>query len=118
MSGDEFAGDAAAVTATVCETTAGPDMAQVTLVKLAAGGDVSHYVDAMALAGVEAGKRLGEHMLLAWYDRERDFESPQHASECHPDSAVPGYVDYVLSHGATLRIDFDDGRFVFFYMPV
>ena len=104
MTGDKFAGDAAAVTATACETPAGPDMAQVTLVKLAAGG--------------EAGKRLGEHMLLAWYDRERDFESPQHASECHLDSAVPGYVDYALSHGATLKVDFDDGRFVFFYMPV
>jgi hypothetical protein len=44
-------------------------------------------------------------MLLAWYDRDRDFESTQHASECHQDSAVPGYVDYGVHHGATLMVD-------------
>ena len=56
--------------------------------------------------------------LLAWYDRDRDFESPQHASECHVNSAIPGYIDYALYHGATLKIDIEDGRFVFFYLPV
>jgi len=53
-----------------------------------------------------------------WYDRDRDFESPQHASECHQDSAVPGYVDYGVHHGATLKVDMEHGRFVFFYLPV
>ena len=53
-------------------------------------------------------------MLLSWYDRDRDFESPQHASECHLDSAVPGYVDYGIYHGATLKVDIEQGRFVFF----
>jgi len=48
----------------------------------------------------------------------RDFESSQHVSECHAASAVPGYVDYRLSHGATLMVDIEDGRFVFFYVPV
>lgn len=57
-------------------------------------------------------------MLLSWYDRDRDFESPQHASECHAQSAVPGYVDYGLNHGATLMVDIEDGRFVFFYLPL
>jgi len=110
--------DKNAANAPACEPAGGPDMAGLTVVKLAAGSDVGNYLEAMTLAGVEADRRLGEHMLLAWYDRERDFESPQHASECHLDSAVPGYVDYALSHGATLKVDFDDGRFVFFYMPV
>jgi hypothetical protein len=113
MTEDKTAADAPA-----CEPTGGPDMAGSTVVNLAAGSDVGNYREAMTLAGVEADRRLGEHMLLAWYDRERDFESPQHASECHLDSAVPGYVDYALSHGATLKVDFDDGRFVFFYLPV
>jgi len=27
-------------------------------------------------------------------------------------------VDYGLYHGATLKIDIEDGRFVFFYLPV
>ncbi|MBA1446109.1 MAG: AF1514 family protein [Gammaproteobacteria bacterium] len=54
-------------------------------------------------------------MLISWYDRDRDFESPQHSSECHQDSAVPGYVDYGIHHGAKLKVDFEQGRFVFFY---
>ncbi|MDH5632548.1 MAG: AF1514 family protein [Gammaproteobacteria bacterium] len=76
------------------------------------------YQEAMALANSEADKRLGDYMLLSWYDRDRDFESPQHSSECHLDSATPGYVDYGLHHGATLKIDIEDGRFVFFYLPI
>lgn len=76
------------------------------------------YREAMTLAEAEASARLDDPMLLSWYDRDRDFESPQHASECHRDSAVPGYVDYALHRGATLRVDVEEGRFVFFYMPV
>jgi hypothetical protein len=70
----------------------------------------------MALAEEIAHEKLGEYMLLSWYDRDRDFESPQHSSECHQDSAVPGYVDYGLNHGATLKIDLYQGRFIFFLM--
>ncbi len=73
------------------------------------------YREALRRAQALAAGRLTEPMLLSWYDRDRDFEAPQHVSECHLDSAVPGYVDYALSRGATLKIDFDDGRFVFFY---
>jgi hypothetical protein len=76
------------------------------------------YRAAMQLADAEAASRLGDCMLLSWYDRDRDFESPQHASECHRASATPGYVDYGLHHGATLMVDIEAGRFVFFYMPV
>jgi hypothetical protein len=57
-------------------------------------------------------------MLLPWYDRDRDLESPQHAGECHAASAVPRHVDYGLYHGAALKIDFEDERLVFFYRPV
>jgi hypothetical protein len=31
---------------------------------------------------------------------------------------VPGYVDYGIYHGATLKVDIEQGRFVFFYLPV
>ena len=72
----------------------------------------------MQLANAEAEKLLGDYMLLSWYDRDRDFESPQHSSECHADSAIPGYVDYGLCHGARLKIDIEKGRFVFFYLPL
>jgi len=70
----------------------------------------------MKLADELAGARLGDYMMLSWYDR--DFESPQHASECHQDSAVPGYVDYGIHHGARLMVDLHEGRFVFFYLPL
>ncbi|WJW75787.1 AF1514 family protein [Thiohalobacter sp. IOR34] len=79
---------------------------------------LADYRAAMALAGRLAEEHLGEAMLLAWYDRDRDFESPQHSSECHADSAVPGYVDYALSHGARLKVELEGGRFVFFYLPL
>lgn len=72
----------------------------------------------MQLADRVAAEELTEYMLLSWYDRDRDFESPQHSSECHQDSAVPGYVDYGVNHGATLLVNIEQGRFVFFYMPV
>jgi hypothetical protein len=29
---------------------------------------------------------------------------------------MPGYVDYGLHHGATLKVDVESGRFVFFYL--
>lgn len=73
------------------------------------------YLAAMRIAKSEAESRLEFPMLLSWYDRDRDFEAPQHVSECHQDSATPGYVDYGLHHGANLMIDIENGRFVFFY---
>jgi hypothetical protein len=102
----------------VCELRREPDLRGVTVVALTPATPLADYRAAMTLADVEAGQRLGEFMLLSWYDRDRDFESPQHSSECHLDSAIPGYVDYGLSHGATLKVDIEDGRFVFFYLPV
>ena len=72
----------------------------------------------MAVANEEAERLIGENMLLASYDKDRDFESPQHASECHVNSAIPGYIDYALYHGAKLKIDIEQGRFVFFYLPI
>ncbi len=87
-------------------------------IKLLPGKPLHDYQEAMRLADAEATTELGEYMLLSWYDRDRDFESPQHSSECHLDSATPGYVDYGINHGATLKIDIEDGRFVFFYRPV
>ena len=56
-------------------------------------------------------------MLLSWYDRERDLESPAHASECHEGCPIRGYWDYALNRGGALAVDFDDGRFVFCFRP-
>jgi hypothetical protein len=95
-----------------------PDYTGVTIVELSPEPVLDDYLQAMQLANEEAERRVGDNMLLAWYDRDRDFESPQHASECHVDSAIPGYIDYALYHGATLKIDIEDGRFIFFYLPI
>lgn len=102
----------------VCRIRREPDLSGVEVLRLHPEPALKDYLAAMQLAKAEADTRLGEHMLLSWYDRDRDFESPQHSSECHQDSAVPGYVDYGIYHGATLMVDIEDGRFVFFYLPV
>jgi hypothetical protein len=101
-----------------CNLPQEPDYTGVTIVELSPDPLPEDYLQAMSVANIEAEKLLGENMLLAWYDRDRDFESPQHASECHVNSAVPGYIDYALYHGATLKIDIEQGRFIFFYLPV
>ena len=101
-----------------CPIRTAPDDSDVKIVEIQPESPLADYTQAMAMANAEAGRLIGEHMLLSWYDRDRDFESPQHASECHADSAVPGYVDYGLYHGATLKIDIEAGRFVFFYLPL
>ncbi|HQU16770.1 MAG: AF1514 family protein [Gammaproteobacteria bacterium] len=101
-----------------CPTPAPRNFSQLTVAELHPDPPVAEYRAAMALADAEAGTRLGSFMMLSWYDRDRDFESPQHVSECHQAGAVPGYVDYGLYHGATLKVDVENGRFVFFYLPV
>lgn len=73
---------------------------------------------AIKRASEVADERLGENMLLSWYDRERDLESPPHASECHEGCPVKGFWDYALNRGGALAVDFDDGRFVFCFMPL
>lgn len=95
-----------------------PDYSDVTIVELSPDPLLADYKEAMALAEEIAEEKLEQFMLLSWYDRDRDFESPQHSSECHQDSAIPGYVDYGLNHGSTLKVDLYEGRFIFFFMPL
>lgn len=101
-----------------CATPAQTDYSAVAIIELAPEPPLGDYLQAMALANAEADHRLGQHMLLSWYDRDRDFESPQHAGECHAESAIPGYVDYALYRGASLKVDIEHGRFVFFYLAI
>ncbi|MCP9438299.1 MAG: AF1514 family protein [Nitrospira sp.] len=101
-----------------CPVPSTPDLTGVTVVRLAPQPPLPDYRAAMAAANAVAQQQLGSYMLLSWYDRDRNFEAPQHVSECHQDSAVPGYVDYALHRGAKLMVDIEQGRFVFFYLPV
>lgn len=104
--------------APACPLPAAPELFGIATAALAPVPPLADYLAALRVANAEAGRRLGEYMLLSWYDRDRNFEAPQHVSECHQVGATPGYVDYGIHHGATLRVDIENGRFVFFYRPV
>jgi hypothetical protein len=101
-----------------CDIHGEVDESGIEIIAIEPKNKLDDYRQAMVMADQLAGETLGEFMLLSWYDRDRDFESPQHSSECHADSAVPGYVDYGINHGAELKVDIDHGRFVFYYLPL
>jgi hypothetical protein len=72
---------------------------------------------ALKLATVIAQQQLGDDtMLLSWYDRERELESPAGVSECHEGCATRGSWDYALNRGARLAVIFDSGRFFFCFL--
>jgi hypothetical protein len=92
-----------------------PDCRGIEVVRQTPETPLADHRAAMAPVDRIAEGRLGDRMLLSWYDR--DFETPQHVSECRADSATPGYVDYGTHHAARLKVDLEGGRFVFFYLP-
>ncbi|HED33952.1 MAG TPA: hypothetical protein ENJ08_07000 [Gammaproteobacteria bacterium] len=100
-----------------CNIPTEPDYTGVQIISPVYNETLRDYRQAMTLANEQADAVYDDYMLLSWYDRDRDFESPQHASECHENSAIPGYIDYALYHGAKLKVDIEEGRFVFFYIP-
>jgi len=72
---------------------------------------------ALKLATAIAQQQMGDDtMLLSWYDRERDLESPAGVSECHVDCATKGSWDYAKNRGARLAVEFDSGRFFFCFL--
>ena len=75
-----------------CPLTKPHDNKQLQTVVLSPEPSPTDYREAMQLADEVANEHLGSHMLISWYDADRDFESPQHPGECHLDSAAPGYV--------------------------
>jgi hypothetical protein len=79
---------------------------------------IRDYQEAVTLAKAEATKRFDEYMLVSWYDKDRDYESPPNSTECAGDCVKNGYILYGLSHGAKLKVDIENGRFVFFFTPV
>ncbi|MDM8546094.1 AF1514 family protein [Candidatus Venteria ishoeyi] len=101
-----------------CKLPSAPDYSKLEQVFIEKDPAINDYLQAMSVANKVAEDKLGEAMQLSWYDRDRDFESPQHASECHMNSAIPGYVDYALYRDASLRVVFEDERFVFFYLKI
>ena len=76
--------------------------------------ETAHDFDAaIKRASTVADELIGENMLLSWYDRDRDLESPAHVSECHEGCPTRRYWDYALNRDGALAVDFDDCRFAF-----
>ena len=95
-----------------------PEQAKMEEVSLHPEQAVEDYQQAMALARAEAERRYDDSMLVSWYDRDRDYESPPNTTECAGDCKKNGYIHYALNHGAALKVDIEDGRFVFYFTPV
>ena len=93
-----------------------PDLDQIETVNLQPPTELD-YQSAVALAKEQAEERFAEYMLISWYDRDRDFESPPNSTES-PGDEKDGYIHYGLSHGAKLKVDIGSGRFIFFFSPV
>ncbi len=86
--------------------------------RIASTGTSLDFDAAIKRASAVADELIGENMLLSWYDRERDLESPAHVGECHEGCPIKGYWDYAQNRGGALAVDFDEGRFVFCFRPL
>ena len=75
----------------------------------------SGFAEAKSLSEATASDELDEPILLSWYDKARDMESPRGVSECHTDCDTPGCVDYAANRGGALVVDIDNGAFLFCY---
>ncbi len=95
-----------------------PDINSIETVALQPQQRVNDYQEAAALANEQAGRRFKEYMLISWYDADRDLESPPNSTECAKNGRKNGYIHYGLNHGAQLKVDIENGRFVFFFTPV
>ncbi|NOX25805.1 MAG: hypothetical protein GXP59_06795 [Deltaproteobacteria bacterium] len=95
-----------------------PGLSGIEVVTLQLENGDGDYLAAAALANKQAARRFKEFMLISWYDKDRDLESPPHSTECPATRQKDGYISYGLSHDAKLKVDIEDGRFVFFFTPV
>lgn len=81
-------------------------------------GAALSFEAAKRLADSTAAALLEEPVLLSWYDRPRDIESPAGVNECHRDCPTPGYIDYAANRGGALVVDIGGGEYVFCYRPL
>lgn len=73
--------------------------------------DKLDYPRARQLAEELAAGQLGDSLLVAWFDGQKNEEHPQ-VAECQHK---PGWLAYAQGHGGRLRIDVNDGEFSFVY---
>lgn len=87
-------------------------------VRIEWSGAAPDFNQAKRLADAAAGERVEEPILLSWYDRLRDLESPRGVNECHKSCPEPGYLQYAENRGGSLIVDVADGAYVFCYRPL
>ena len=63
----------------------------------------------------QAEATLEDAILLSWYDKIRDMESPSGVSECHDACDVPGAVEYAENRGGRLIVNINSGDYLFCY---
>lgn len=85
---------------------------------LTRSGKESGYRTALALARTMTAAHFGEYLLISWYERDRDYESPSNTTECGAGCPKNGDIICGLSRGATSRADIGAGRPAFFFVPV
>lgn len=95
-----------------------PDLSHIESISLQPENTIKDYQEAVVLAKEQAERCFEEYMLVSWYDRDRDYESPPNTTESPGDCQKDGYIHYGLNHGAKLKVDIEEGRFVFFFAPV
>lgn len=96
----------------------GTRLAEIKVIALHPETMLKDYQQAVTLARDQAAHHFSEYMLVSWYDRDRDVESPPHTSECAAGGEKNGYIHYGMSHGARLKVDIANGRFIFFFTPM
>jgi YHS domain-containing protein len=71
------------------------------------------FETAERLARTAAYECAKEAMLIAWFDRQRGKEHPE-IPECQHK---PGWLAYAESHDGKIRIDINQGMYIFMFSP-
>jgi Domain of unknown function (DUF5619) len=69
------------------------------------------YEKSKSFADLTVSHLSKESMIVSWYDGQKNIEHPS-VPECQHK---PGWISYAEGHGGNVKIDINDGEFVFIY---
>jgi len=83
------------------------------------GSFVADFDTLRAVSRIIARKRNPDTQLIGWYDRNLNRCSPRGVDTCDdicmPEGREPGWEKYAKTHGGDLKIDINNGDYVFIY---
>lgn len=81
------------------------------------GSFVSDLDTLIDVTRIIAKQRNPHTSLLSWYDRKSDRCSPSDtcSNSCSAIEDEPGWEKYARNHGGAIKIDVNNGDFVFIY---